>query len=73
MKVKYSDNYIRRVINNCNDTLIDVINGYYLVKDNIDGYYYSLDEYLHISEYEFSTLEELKEYLGLKESEQNEK
>ena len=65
MKVKYSDNYIKRVITKYNDTLIDVINGYYLVKDNINGYYYSLDEYLHTSEYEFSTLEELKEYLNL--------
>ena len=65
MKVKYSDNYIKRVITKYNDTLIDVINGYYLVKDNINGYYYSLNKYLHVSEYAFSTLEELKEYLKL--------
>lgn len=66
MKVKYSDKYIKRVITEYNDTLIDVINGYYLVKDNSNNYYYSLDEYLHVSEYAFSTLEELKEYLKLK-------
>lgn len=65
MKVKYSDNYIRRVIAKHDDTLIDVINDYYLVKDNINGYYFSLDKYLHISEYSFSTLKELKKYLKL--------
>lgn len=65
MKVKYSDNYIRRVINKHNDTLIDVINGYYLVKDNLNGYYFSLNEYLHMSECAFSTLKELKKYLKL--------
>lgn len=63
MKVKYSDNYIKRVIAKHNDTLIDVIDGYYIVKDNINGYYFSLDKYLHSSEYAFSTLEELKSYL----------
>lgn len=63
MKVNYSDSYIRRVIVEHGDTLIDVVNGYYLVKDNINGYYFSLDKYLHISEYMFSTLEELKSYL----------
>lgn len=65
MKVKYNDNYIKRIINKHNDTLIDVINGYYLVKDNLNGYYFSLDECLHMSEYAFSTLEELKKYLKL--------
>lgn len=67
MKVKYSDNDIRRIIVKCNDVVIDVIDGYYLIKDGIDGYYYSLDKYLHVSEYAFSTLEELKDYLKIKE------
>lgn len=67
MKVKYSDNYIKHIIVKCNDAVIDVIDGYYLIQDGLDGYYYSLDKYLHISDYAFSTLEELKSYLKLKE------
>lgn len=74
MKVKYSDNDIKRVIVKFNDVVIDVIDGYYLIKDGTDGYYYSLDKYLHTSEYAFSTLEELKSYLKLKErTDKNEK
>lgn len=68
MKVKYSDNYIRRLIVEHNDILIEKVDSYYLVKSSSNNYYFAINQYNHCSDYMFSTLEELKEYLGLKES-----